>query len=280
MPLLAPTSDAGRLTVAFRSAQARRAAAIAALVAVYYRTRVDVNDPASIERWLEIMVPRILRQHDIAAAEAATFANALRRLEMPNAAPFTYEAKPGAVAEQIRTSLSVVGPTAYRNKAAEIRRLDEKQFSPTEKTAMLRDLDKATEVKILGAVARHTQNGARETIRDGIAKDKVALGYVRVTRDRPCYFCAMLASRGLTYARDSFDQSDPRFIGEGTAKVHDHCQCHLKPVYDRDADEYIKRSAFFEELWYQFSTGSTAEAIRTFRSGYTQWLASTTTSSG
>jgi len=272
--LLAPATEAGLLTAAFRAAQARRAAAIAALVAVYYRTRVDVEDPSSIENWLRIMVPRILREHQIGASQAALFANTLRRLEVPDAPVFTFTAAPDANEDQVRTSLMVVGPKANTKQAADIRRLSEKQFTPADKAALIRDLERATEVKISGAVARHAQNGARHTIQEGIREDPVALGYVRVTRDQPCYFCAMLASRGRVYEEGAFDDSDPRFTGPGDAKVHDHCQCHLKPIYSDD-DDYLKRSEYFRDLWLEMSTGSSRDAILTFRRAYEAFIRST-----
>lgn len=271
--LLAPATEAGLLTAAFRAAQARRAAAIAALVAVYYRTRVDVQDPESIEAWLRIMVPRILREHQIGANQAALFANTLRRLEVPGAPAFTFTPSSAANEEQVRTSLMVVGPKSYTSRVADIRRLDEKQFTATDKQALIRDLERATEVQISGAVARHAQNGARRTIQDGIREDPVALGYVRVTRDQPCYFCAMLASRGRVYEEGAFDDSDPRFTGPGDAKVHDHCQCHLKPVY-LETDDYLERSKFFRDLWLEMSTGSSRDAILTFRRAYEAYIRS------
>jgi hypothetical protein len=221
------------------------------------------------------MVPRILREHRIGAAEAALFANTLRRLEVPGAPAFTYTPSLAANEEQVRTSLEVVGPKSYTKRAADIRRLDEKQFDAADKAALIRELDKATEVKISGAVARHAQNGARHTIQEGLREDPVALGYVRVTRDEPCYFCAMLASRGLVYEEGAFDDSDPRFTGPGDAKVHDHCQCHLKPVYDGSKDDYLERSRYFRDLWLEMSTGSSRDAILTFRRAYEAFLRST-----
>jgi hypothetical protein len=274
-PLLAPASEAGRLTAAFQAVQARRAAAIAALVVAYYRTRVDVENPRSVDDWLRIMIPRIMREHNLSAQQAASFGSTLRRLEVPDAPPFSFTPATALNVEQIRTSLSVVGPTSYAKRSADIRRLDEKQFDARDKQAMLRDLNKATEVKIAGSVARHTQNGARETLLTNVAQDKTALGWVRVTRDKPCYFCALLAGRGLqkgyTYSEDSFEGSDSRFVGSGNAKVHDHCQCHIKPVYLKN-DDYVQRAEFFEAL-YRESDGS----INGFRRVYDTLLAAATT---
>ena len=276
--LPAPASSAGRLTSAYQAAQARRAAAIAALVVAYYRSRVKVESTSSIEAWLDAMVPRILREHNLSMTQAALFANSLRKLEVPDALEFRFEPLPGASTEQIRRSLLVVGPEAYKRKASTIREIDE---PPATKTAMLRDLDKATEVKLSGAVARHTQAGARETIIRGSGQDKVALGFVRVTRDKPCYFCALLAGRGLqkgyVYSEDSFDVSDSLFANgkvPGTAKVHDHCQCHLKPVYSK-VDDYVSRAEFFEAIYRQSDGSMTGEDG--FRAVYNAWAAGATT---
>lgn len=274
VPLATPASDAGRLTSAYREAQARRAAQIAALVVAYYRTRVDPANEASIRAWLDIVVRRILAEHRNSAQQGSLFASALRRLELPTAAPKTFLAKTVATEEQIERSLRVVGPAAYMSQFRDI--ASDRDLAEVEKLVKLDDLEKATEVKLAGAVLRHVQNGGRQTTYAATTTDKVALGYIRVTRDRPCYFCALLASRGLqegfTYTEDSFDLSDARFTGEGTAKVHDNCQCHLKPVY-REKDDYVDRSQFFENLYREFSTGSSGEAIRTFRNGYNSWLA-------
>lgn len=274
--LLSPTSDAGRLTLAFQQAQARRAAAIAALVVAYYRTRVKFDDPASVDAWLKIMVPRIMREHNLSAQQAALYGNALRKLEVPDAPAFTFTPSVGAAVEQVERSLLVVGPESYSRQVTKIKALPDKQFDKPTKGALIRELDKATEVKIGGAVARHTQNGGRETLLEGTSKDKTALGWVRVTRDKPCYFCALLASRGLqkgyVFTESSFEDSDARFIGTGNAKVHDHCQCNIKPVYVKD-DDYVSRAEFFMAL-YGESDGSIFGFRKVYESAY---AAATTT---
>jgi hypothetical protein len=274
--LLTPATDAGRLTAAFQAAQARRAAAIAALVVAYFRTRVDVESPQSVETWLRIMIPRIMREHSLSAQQAALFGNALRRLEAPGATPFSFTPAPTLVEEQIRTSLEVVGVKSWSKQAADIRRLPEEQYTKPDKQAMIRELNKATEVKIAGATARHVQNGGRETLGRGVSQDKTALGWVRVTRDKPCYFCALLAGRGLqkgyVYTEGAFEDSNARFVGTGDAKVHDHCQCNIKPVYGRD-DDYVKRAEFFHSLYLQASGAS----VSAFREIYEAAYAAATT---
>jgi hypothetical protein len=118
---------------------------------------------------------------------------------------------PATIPEQLSTSLSYVG---------------------------LKDLERRepgiVQQQLRGAVIRHTLNAGRDQIAAAQQADPAAVGYYRETDGDPCHFCAMLASRGAVYKEDSFDESDPRFEGEGTAKVHDDCACHNRPIFTRD----------------------------------------------
>lgn len=260
-------SDVRRLTEARRVSQSRRAAAIAALVALYYRRRVKVEDPRSIERWLEIMLPKILEEHDKQAIAAARYGNALRKLELGGTPQgFTFEPTGGAVVEQIERSLRHVGPDQHIKKVLEI---GERDLAPTMKKALIEEAADVAARAVGGTVARHTQNGARQTTYDNVQADPVCLGYMRITKSDPCFFCAALASRGIIYGEDSFDESDPRFTGKGTAKVHDSCACALKPVYT-DSDEYTVDAANFEALWFQWSGPSeySNDPMYNFRRNY------------
>lgn len=83
----------------------------------------------------------------------------------------------------------------------------------------------------LGTAARIAQDGGRTTTLDTVAADPVAVGWYRSPGPTPCYFCAMLASRGIVYHADSFDRSDARFHGAGEFKVHNHCACTVQPAF-------------------------------------------------
>lgn len=262
---MAAATEARALTETYRAAQARRAAIIAALVAAYFRTKVVIEDPASVRRWLDLMLPRIMAEHDRTARMAAIYGNKLRQVELGSniSQGFTFTPSIGAITEQVERSLRVVGPEAYLNKARQIRESDEE---PAMKQAFLDEAHKVAAERIAGSVARHVQNGGRQTLLDGVKADPVALGYMRTTRPNPCFFCAMLASRGLVYAEDSFDASNARFTGAGKVKVHDECACSLKPVYVKD-DPMLEDLERFKEMWAKWGAGG-GNALLRFRQGY------------
>lgn len=266
----AQAKQAASLTTAYKAQVNREAARIAALIALYYQTRVDPASLESVERWLDIMVPRLIRTSDSQAQRATVFFDALRRIEVGVNAP-SYRATPslGTIDEGVRKSLLTVGPYDYMNKIKQIRTLD---VSPQQERALLLEAKQVTTTKVASAVVRHAQAGGRQTIHDNSEADETALGWVRVTRAKPCHFCAMLASRGLQYRafkEGSFDRSDARFTGDGDAKVHDSCGCSLKPVYTTN-DPLVDRTKEFADMWSMWGAGGGDAALR-FRRGYDHW---------
>lgn len=257
---------AAALTDRFKAEENREAAKYAALVSLYFQSRVNVEDPESIEAWLDLMVPRLMRASDSSADRAVAFFDALRRVEVPGAPAFRPTAAKGQIDEGVRKSLLTVGPYAYTNKARDIRRLD---VTPQQERALLREAKQVATKTLAAATLRHAQAGGRQTIHDGSEQDRVALGYVRVTKADPCFFCAMLASRGLRYRafkEGSFDLSDSRFTGDGDAKVHDNCGCSLKPVYAEN-DPVVGRTEKFADQWSMWGAGG-GDAVVRFRRGY------------
>lgn len=275
MPTQAEATAA--LVDSYRAVEARRAAAVAALVAAYWRSRVDVEDSASVERWLALMVPRILAENDASATRSIAYGNMLRSLELPGSKDaFKFEkASVPLTEEQVRVSLMVTGVRTYQNKMREFGSPMKRTFETNSdgeaitvlapdvglRDAYSADVKDVAARKVAGATSRHVMNGGRQSIYESVKADPKALGYVRVTKPDPCFFCAMLASRGLVYTHDSFDESDARFTGDGNVKVHDSCSCALKPAYRRD-DPMLDRSKEFRKLWD--ATGSLLD----FRQAY------------
>lgn len=156
--------------------------------------------------------------------------------------PTTFGAPPDFPEDAVRESLYATG----RGKLAEHLRAGADQAEAVDIAG--RD--------VAGAMMRHTLNGARDVLADAFTRDRRAVGWVRVTREGCCYFCAMLASRGHVYREQSFDASDPRFrdgVVPSDHKVHDNCRCFLEPVYSRSA-ALPGRADEYEKLWYEVTS--------------------------
>jgi hypothetical protein len=166
-----------------------------------------------------------------------------------------------------KVSLTVTGPVAQKAKRGR-----------GKSVAQARD---ESFVEAAGAAARHVLTGGRQSVLR-LAQDDMRLqGYIRVTDSNPCYFCAMLASRGPVYRtpkRAGPNVRGPRnanagvpFIGDGTAKVHDNCACTFEPVYTTDTI-WPGRGREFQQLWNDHIRGkfSGDEAIREWRRVYTR----------
>lgn len=180
------------------------------------------------------------------AMQATGPATVKRATQMAFAAPVSSAAAPsGAIAPEVPQ----VDVAAVRNDAMSLGKLNS-----------------------TGAGVKFTLNGGRGEVQQLVVVDaaerfrnRQVIGWARFTEDSetgPCYFCAILASKGATYLSDgSFDQSNRKvreinkwrkerraFVGDGPAKVHDHCKCTLRPVY-REQDAMDPRAKYFLRQW-------------------------------
>lgn len=125
-----------------------------------------------------------------------------------------------------------------------------------------------------GAAVRQAMNGGRNASGQLVKMDRKIIGYARITDANPCWFCALLASRGAVYLKDSFAEGGQRNRWDGVltksdahfqapkddmdlppgysnvAKVHDHCRCQLRPVYSK-ADFRDAEAKFYYSQWEQ-----------------------------
>jgi len=95
---------------------------------------------------------------------------------------------------------------------------------------------------VVGAAQRLALDGGREQTERDMQSSSLCVGWQRVTDDDPCYFCALLASKGPDYKSGlAFARSNRKFSAnsvfnagepEGIAKVHNHCRCTLVPVFE------------------------------------------------
>lgn len=107
---------------------------------------------------------------------------------------------------------------------------------------------KVTVVLASGSASRHVLNGARDTTLELIDADDVAQGWIRMLGPRPCAFCAMLAARGPVFSEGSIARSNSNFDGPGNIKVHDHCMCWPKAVFQSNP-EWPGNNRAYQRMW-------------------------------
>lgn len=236
------TTDAGRqLTIQHRQSQlAVRAAAVSDTLAVW-----QAFDPSDINGSWAVMEP---------AVEAIT--RDYRR-QSANVASGYYQA--------YRTAEGVPGraePRLATPPSREVLRYSLGFYGRVVPNQLLRagrpDVAAQAAVQLSGGVARHVQDGGRETILDSVQTDRQARGWQRITAGNPCSFCAMIAARGAVFREDT-----ARF------EAHDHCACHAEAVYG-SGDQRPERAREWQQLWNDSTRGTRgpAEARRAFRRAY------------
>jgi hypothetical protein len=248
---MAVTAQGTALTEAHRAQQSKNGALIAYVVAKLWLRTIDLDDiSGSAAKLLARLIPLVRQSRLTSAQLTRAYYTAFREAEGPGREGFSL---PGLTVPDIKaleTSLRVTGEVHLKQRIKALTVDKEKQ--PLLTRAMLEQAVRETAVDISGAATRHAMNGGRDELQSAVQADPVALGYIRVTDGDPCYFCAMLASRGPVYSDDSFAESDPRFIGAGEHKVHDHCGCSTEPVYDRKTKWPGKASAA-NTAWIELS---------------------------
>jgi hypothetical protein len=248
---MAVTAQAAALTEAYRTAQAKNGALVAYVVAQLWLRSIDLNDiSGSAAKLVARLIPLLSKQRDESVKLTRKYYPAFRELELGGKDGFELPAPTELNLEALETSLRVTGEVGLKKRIAKIPTGDE--ISRIVQAGMVKQAMDETSVDISGAATRHVMNGGRDEMQSMLREDKKALGYIRVTDGDPCYFCAMLASRGPVYDDDSFDQSDPRFVGEGEHKVHDHDQCTVEPVYSRST-QWPGKARAAETAWINLS---------------------------
>lgn len=268
------------LDAAHRVKQAANAERVAQLVLAYFLTRVDgENLSGTVGDWLDFSVGQIKRGYERAHLLSVAYTRAVQDVYIPGAEPIEIPPLPPVPEEKLRRSLSYTGPGTV---AVELKKTPEALEPPRGATAQETEryerakTSRGERIKIVmekGAAAasattyKNVFNGHRDTT-DLLVVRKQIVGYLRVTKDNPCGFCLLLASRGPVYREDSFAESDARFTGPGNHKVHDSCGCMLRPLFSRVPENWTSQARQADDLWKAVGkeTGKTGnDAINEFR---------------
>lgn len=241
---MATTVTGAELTEQHRRAQlALRSGFMRELVRLWPLIDLDRLDETAAE-WIGFVTDLILTWRMQSVDRALSYYDEFRRAEigapLPNRGNYRSLAKPELAA--IRTSLLVTGPVGVKSRIG-------KGINP--RIAKAKAL-----VDVSGAASRHVLNGGRQLITEAVVKDKVALGFIRVTDDDPCAFCAMLAARGPVYhSKETAFRTTERSRKRGPGKeYHDHCGCSAEAVFSGDA-EWPGRAREFAQLYKDHAKG-------------------------
>lgn len=249
------------LDAAHRARQAANAQRVAELVLSYFLTRVNADDLAGTSGpWLDFSIGAIRRGYEQSYLISSAYTQAVQRAEIPGATPIEIPRPTPPPESKLRRSLSYTGPGTV---AVELKKVPGTIEAPpgadrdTVESEQRAQVTRGERVKIVmqkaasaaaGTTYKNVMNGGRDTIDNLVVTKKVA-GYVRITKDKPCGFCLMLASRGPVYAEDSFEQSNARFTGPGDHKVHDTCGCSLRPAFTRNPEHWTDQARTADQLW-------------------------------
>ena len=247
---MAATTAGGLLTEAHRAAQTRIATSTALRLVDSWQLLDLTNLDATSRLWLDTAVPIVESGAKESAKLASTYYEQFRRLELGANTTFSPVVADTVNTKAIETSLRVTGPVDLKRQMA---------------YRLLKEAGDTARLRMVGAGIRHTLDAGRATIRDNVDLDNQATGLARVTASDPCWFCAMLASRGPVYKDTSFNKSDPRFAGGGDQKVHDHCRCSLEPAFKQGV--WPSRARGYAELWDRTSRMD-GDALINFRRAY------------
>lgn len=242
---MARTPAGEALTEAHKAAQGTISGAVIQQVLNLWRLLDPADIKGSFPAFLKAVLPILELAHGQSASLAGVYLAAFREAEGAPAGDVVLPTT-SLNAAQATTSLLVTGPVAF---------LTGIRAGQDEATAMQNALTQA-----LGASSRLALGGGRDTIL-GVG-DRHLVGYARTTSGKPCHFCALLASRGAVYSRNTagFD-------------AHDGCHCQPEPVYSDGNGEYQNpgRADEFRKLYDESTAGlGSADSLTAFRRAYNQ----------
>lgn len=139
-----------------------------------------------------------------------------------------------------KAKLTTAGPGGYARRAEKIEsvtpRVEDGESEEAAQAGRLEEQSNKSFVRVANAAATMA-NGGNSLIHRAAVNH--SMGYYRVLGPNPCSFCLALAAQGVIYGADAYYDTNQRFTGQGTAKVHDGCQCSLEPVSMVDGTEAL-----------------------------------------
>lgn len=239
---MAATPQGRAATTAHKLAQGRVAARVVADVLSVWQglDPLRLADPG----WSASILAALARHRPESAELAANYYDTFRRAEIPAAPP--HRASAGTSdpwRARAVTSLRVTGTRV-------VARLISGGMEPA------LALDKAGP-GVAAALARHVLAAGRSTLDAAMRADPVARGWLRITDADPCWWCAMLASRGAVY----LSKASASARGGTNDEYHDGCGCQPEPFFRIAV--LPETSQRFAGLWETSTDGLSGKDART-----------------
>jgi hypothetical protein len=111
-----------------------------------------------------------------------------------------------------------------------------------------------------GKVDKYGISAGRDAIDDAIRHDGRVEMFARKCGPNPCYFCAMLASRGFVYTKASGSTTSRdttvagNFVGGDIRKFHDNCHCTLISRWELQS-KLPEQNQFYKDMWLEVTKG-------------------------
>lgn len=239
---------AGETAQRFRRTQALLAAQMARQVLRVWR---DLMNPAKVDAsWPAVrsaLIPVVQRAREQSAVLAGGAYMDARRAAGVLDDGFDPEGPLQLAIDRLEASLDVTGPVEFKKAIA---------AGKTPQQAM-----DAAAVRMVGSTQYLALEGGRSVMSKSIDADERATGWARVTDNDPCYWCAMLASRGPVY-KSAKTAGDPR---QGGDRYHDACACQAWPAFSLD-EPFIGIAEKLYDDWLRETRGRGGRhAVNAFR---------------
>ncbi|WP_372663557.1 VG15 protein [Amycolatopsis kentuckyensis] len=211
---------------------------------------------ATARAWLDLMIDLITGFWSRSVTVSLAYYEAFRKAETDSAVFHTSHLRDVVVPnlDQIRAVLIATGPAKIKHDTI----AGDHNMDTIARNAM---------VEVSGAASRLVLNGGRDAIDEAVHADRRAVGYARVLGPRPCYWCAMLASRGPVYRSEDVALRATERSKRAGKEYHDHCMCQAEPVFRHlKRDDWPEHIRDLADLWSEAKKDASGrKTINVFR---------------
>lgn len=176
-----------------------------------------------------------------------------------------------AIVEKLLTQdLTDVGPALFESQ---LKQIDDQQKA-ADARAQEAELEAAAALRAARETEKAVLNGGRSSVYQYAQRDKLVIAWARVSLSGdPCYFCAMLISRGAVFKSNSAGTRN----NDGDL-YHTNCRCVAIPIYSEsqfDTDPRYEQSRVLARKW---TKGMSLKEWRALideerRAGTPEWVA-------